>query len=127
MPGGSWCNPPPKEKILEVSMKYESEMKYIIEKEISLALEKNMESWGFKDPRTSLTIEGWCKFLPNPQFVVCYRSPLDIAKSLQKRNGFSIERGMNLTREYNTRILQFLESFDKQQFSENLIVDDLKS
>jgi hypothetical protein len=109
--GGSWHNPPPREKIIEVGQKFEEDIKAIIYKEIELAKSKNMESWGFKDPRTSLTIDVWYKYIPNPQFVVCYRNAKDIAISLQKRNGFSLEKGMELTNEYYRRISEFLEKF----------------
>jgi hypothetical protein len=109
--GGGWCNPPPKEQILESAKKYEDDMKRIVECEISTAREKNMVSWGFKDPRTVLTIEAWYPHLPSPQFVVCYRTPMDVAKSLHERNGFTIEDGLKLTSEYNNRINDFINNF----------------
>jgi len=109
--GGSWHNPPPREKILEVGARYEENIKSIISKEIDSAKTKNMESWGFKDPRTCLTIDVWLNYLPNPQFIVCYRNSMDIAISLQKRNNFTLEKGIALTTEYNKRISEFLEAF----------------
>ena len=109
--GGSWSDPPPREKIIEIGKNYEDHIKRIVADEVATAQSKNMESWGFKDPRTSLTIDAWYKHLPNPQFVVCYRNLKDIAMSLYKRNGISIEQGKNLAIEYNKRISQFLESF----------------
>lgn len=106
--GGSWHNPPPREQIIKIGKNYEEEIKKIISDEVEIAKSKNMESWGFKDPRTCLTIDVWCSYLPSPQFIVCYRNPLDVAKSLKARNNFSIEKGVELTREYNKRIFDFI-------------------
>lgn len=112
--GGSWHNPPPTDKILEIGEKYKDEMNDIISSEISIAEEKGLESWGFKDPRTALTIGAWLEHLPNPQFVVCYRNPSDIAKSLNKRNNFTIDKGLKLTTEYNNRINIFITEWLKR-------------
>lgn len=111
--GGSWYNPPSRDKIIEVGKKYEDEIKEIISEEVEIAKSKNMESWGFKDPRTSLTIDVWYKYIPNPQFVVCYRNINDVAASLVNRNGniFTIEKAKSLTIEYNKRISQFIDMF----------------
>ncbi len=54
------------------------------------------ELWGWKDPRTSLTLAFWRQFLPNMSYVVCLRNPLDVARSLEKRNGLSLEKGVDL-------------------------------
>ena len=61
--------------------------------------------WGFKDPRTLLTLPGWLEALPHAQLVGSFRNPVSVARSLQTRNGFSIEKGMELWLEYNRRLL----------------------
>lgn len=109
--GGSYFNPPSVDNILKAAHKFEDEMRTVVEKEIEAAEKKGMESWGFKDPRTCLTIEAWLPYLPNPQFVVCYRDPLEIAKSLNKRDGMSIKKGIELTKEYNNRIINFINNW----------------
>ena len=106
--GGSWRNPPPMDKIIEIGKKYEEDIKSIIANEISIAESKGLKSWGFKDPRTALTIEVWLKYIPNPQFVVCYRDPKEVAISLNKRNHFTFDEGLNLAVEYNKRINTFI-------------------
>ena len=73
-----------------------------------------MESWGFKDPRTALTIDVWLEHLPSPQFIACYRNYNDIAKSLQIRNNFPIEKGKKIAEEYYKRIANFLHRFYNQ-------------
>lgn len=109
--GGSYFNPPSVENILKVAHRFEDEMREVVNDEIAAAEEKGMESWGFKDPRTCLTIEAWLPFLPGPQFVVCYRDPTDIAMSLFKRDGMPIKKGIELTGIYNQRIQDFMNKW----------------
>lgn len=42
--------------------------------------------WGWKDPRSSLTLPFWQALLPGMRYVVCVRNPLDVAASLERRN-----------------------------------------
>jgi glycosyltransferase involved in cell wall biosynthesis len=48
--------------------------------------------WGWKDPRTSLTLPFWQNLLPRLRFIICLRNPVDVARSLEHRNGFSFEK-----------------------------------
>ena len=41
--------------------------------------------WGWKDPRNSLTLPFWRRLVPDLRVVVCVRSPLEIAASLNRR------------------------------------------
>jgi|GEM_PF-498461 len=75
--------------------------------------------WGFKDPRTLFTLNGWLELLPDAHFIATFRNPYAVAQSLQKRNGFPIDRGLALWRGYNEQLLSvcaeqdiFLISFD---------------
>lgn len=65
--------------------------------------------WGFKDPRTLLTLDFWLSGLNSVKFVGSVRHPLLVAKSLQSRNGFGIDQGLGLWLAYNTRLLSLLE------------------
>jgi hypothetical protein len=65
--------------------------------------------WGWKDPRTSLTIKLYMPYLDNPYFIVCYRKNIEIAKSLKKRNYFEINKGLDLTNIYTNRIEDFFK------------------
>jgi len=105
--GGGWDFPPSEEKILVQRRKFENEIKKIIVEEGKLLI------WGWKDPRTSLTIELYLPFLKNPYFLVCHRDNLEIANSLNKRDGLEIKQGLELTKIYNQRINEFFEKYPK--------------
>jgi hypothetical protein len=61
--------------------------------------------WGFKDPRTLLTLPGWTEALPNLQLIGIFRHPDAVAQSLTNRNLFSREDGLELWYQYNRRLL----------------------
>ncbi len=44
-------------------------------------------AWGFKDPRTIWTVEGWLRLLPDAQLVGVFRHPALVAQSLVARTG----------------------------------------
>lgn len=56
--------------------------------------------WGWKEPRTTLLLPFWKSLVPSLRFVICVRSPLDVAKSLAKRDKLTVERGVILWRRY---------------------------
>ena len=99
--GGSWDDPPPEEKILEMGPMFKYEITHLIERSKS-------DLWGWKDPRTTLTIKNYMPYLENPHFIVNFRNPMDVAKSLKARDGMSIASGLDLARVYNERLLSFL-------------------
>jgi hypothetical protein len=49
------------------------------------------ERWAWKDPRNSLTLPFWQRLTPISAYVICLRSPLDVAISLERRDGLSRE------------------------------------
>ncbi|MEB3255353.1 MAG: hypothetical protein VKJ05_03080 [Synechococcaceae cyanobacterium] len=94
--GGSWSAPPDQVVWREL---HRSVRDLFIESRAALPL------WGFKDPRTLLTLEGWLEVLPQLEPVGIFRHPLPVARSLQRRNGFPIEQGVALWLAYNRRLL----------------------
>jgi hypothetical protein len=54
------------------------------------------ECWGWKDPRTCLTLPFWQRLSPPTRYVVCLRNPVDVAHSLHRRDGFSGEKSTRL-------------------------------
>jgi hypothetical protein len=63
------------------------------------------EPWGWKDPRSSVTFPFWERVARPLEVVVCLRDPLEVALSLQRRNGLSIDFGLVLWLGYNERIV----------------------
>ena len=66
---------------------------------------RNSESWGWKDPRNSLTLRFWREIFPRLRLVVCVRNPLEVAISLSRRNQISYEASLKLWLEYNRHVL----------------------
>ena len=49
--------------------------------------------WGWKDPRTCITLPFWQRLVPDLRYVICVRNPIDVAHSLRSREGE--ERGLH--------------------------------
>lgn len=45
------------------------------------------QPWGFKDPRTVWTVEGWMEVLPAPRLIGIFRHPSLVTRSLVARDG----------------------------------------
>lgn len=105
--GGSWKNPPPEEKILNLASTFGPMIESILEDKF-----KDESFCGWKDPRTTLTIKLYLPYLENPHFISCFRNPVDVAKSLVARDkSFTLESARHLTDIYNQRLLKFLTEF----------------
>src|SRR6266542_5551522 len=69
------------------------------------------ELWAWKDPRACLTLPFWQRILPPMHYVLCVRSPADVARSLARRNRVSHERSVYLWLLYTRQAL--LHTADK--------------
>lgn len=82
---------------------------------------------GFKDPRVSLLFGLWQGVFPDAVLVAPVRNPMEVALSLQARNGFDIEKGLGLWEHYNRSLIRYgcrFVEFPTQVGLERL-VDDL--
>lgn len=68
--------------------------------------------WGFKDPRTLLTLSGWLEALPSVRFVGTFRHPLAVAASLYARNQVPVEKSLDLWVAYNRLLLDYQQRFE---------------
>ena len=66
-------------------------------------------TWGWKDPRNSLTLPFWRTLLPLMKTIIIVRNPLEVAYSMYKRNGTSYALGLRLWEIYNRRALAHTE------------------
>jgi hypothetical protein len=62
--------------------------------------------WGWKDPRTSLTLPFWRSAFGPLRTVVVVRNPLEVVSSLYRRNGFSTALALTLWQIYAERVLE---------------------
>ncbi len=60
--------------------------------------------WGFKDPRTVLVLDRWLEVLPNAVPLGVVRHPLDVATSINRRNGTELSEGLKIWTRYNQRL-----------------------
>ena len=99
--GGNWQKPPPEDKIISAGEYYADEIKNTLQHNTSA-------NWGWKDPRTTLTIPVYMPYLHDPILICCFRKPMYVAKSLKARDNMPEEKGLRLAYEYNKRLLTFL-------------------
>lgn len=101
--GGNWREPP------ELPAGWESSEELAAERQEARALIDESfggrRLWGWKDPRNSLTLPFWQRLLPPIRYVICIRNPLDVANSLQRRDGIAFEQGFDLWLAYLARAL----------------------
>ena len=69
--------------------------------------------WGWKDPRTCVTLPFWQSALGPLRVVFVIRNPLEVVTSLKRRNGFSTALGLTLWQIYAERILTWTEPADR--------------
>ena len=105
--GGSWKMPPSEEKILKLAPIFGPMIKAMLEDKF-----KNELFYGWKDPRTTLTIKLYLPYLENPHFISCFRNPDEVARSLAARDSsFTLKSARELATVYNQRLLSFLAEF----------------
>jgi len=64
----------------------------------------NLPRWGLKDPRLLVTWGFWKQVLPEAQMLIVLRNPVEIARSLARRHGLSIQFGLRLSERYLTAL-----------------------
>ena len=73
--------------------------------------------WGFKDPRTCLTLDSWLAeleridVLHRVRVVFVVRDAVAVARSLERRNNLDLASGLALWRNYNERVLAVLDAW----------------
>lgn len=100
--GGDW-DAPPHEVIWSVEHR--------ARRDAIIATYPSDRLWGFKDPRTLLTLPGWLEALPSARFVGTFRHPLAVAASLHARNGIAVEKSLTLWETYNRLLLDYQRQF----------------
>ncbi|WP_318495625.1 glycosyltransferase [Photobacterium leiognathi] len=98
---------------IDLSDKY---VQLLVQEAVSLVKRRTNEFnlWGFKDPRTSRLLIFWLEVFKcanvTPKFVYALRNPLDIARSLYKRDGINHRQGYLLWLWHTLPNLELLKS-----------------
>ena len=71
------------------------------------------QAWVLKEPRLCLLLPILRHYVNNPVCIHIYRNPLEVARSLQARNGFSISAGLALWEVYNLHALKASEGLPR--------------
>lgn len=97
--GGSWNHPPARVNWLAEHRRRAAEI---------IAGNADKPAWGFKDPRTLITFEGWSELLPDAQLIGIFRNPRAVAESLLNRSQAIADQAhaYRLWNTYNRRLLQ---------------------
>ncbi len=101
--GGNWHEPPPFPPGWETTPEFAD-----LRQKARALVAQNFASgeWGWKEPRTCLTLPFWQQVLPPLRYLICVRSPMEVAASLEKRDGFSIEKSVRLWQIYTEAAIE---------------------
>jgi hypothetical protein len=116
--GATWYDPPE----LKSGWQHDPQLRWLIDDAKKLAATFPMTTpWGWKEPRSAIFLPFWKEVIPKMRFVICMRNPLEVARSLEKRNRIPIEKGASLWYRYaraslgdtegSARILTFFDDF----------------
>jgi GT2 family glycosyltransferase len=98
--GGDWLSPPDLPAGWEEAAglgDLREEARGLVEEEFGASA-----LWGFKDPRTCLTLPFWRPLLGDCRVVICHRDPLGTAASVRRRDGLPLADGIALWTRYVT-------------------------
>ena len=101
--GGDWRHPPSVEDMESVRVDLESEMVDLIK-----CRSDANKHWGWKDPRTCLTLPLWARYLDGQRYVVCRRKAADIEASLRRCHPEDDVEWGALIDQYYGRLMDFL-------------------
>ena len=84
--------------------------------------------WVIKEPRLCLLLPALRDYIRDPVCIHVFRNPLEVAKSLQLRNGFSISAGLALWETYNQHALKASENLPRLLVShESLMLHPIRT
>lgn len=100
--GGDWKSIVTRKDVLGAIPDSEEQINAVIDK-------KNIpgKKWGFKDPRTCITIWAYHARLTNPRFIVVSRNMPGIISSLNRAHGKG--NWVDLVKHYNAHVVSFLD------------------
>lgn len=103
--GGNWQRPPAEKRILAQKQRFDARIRETIAR-------NRRARWGFKDPRTCLTLPLYLPHLKEPRFILVYRETSSIVGSLLRRSGGTKEKWERLTRIYQESMEKYVMGHD---------------
>jgi len=101
--GGTFFKPPSRNKILNASKHFKKEI-------TSLIASYEGPFWGFKDPRSTITIEAFLPYIKGDVYFICCLRDLDhTTKSFMKSEKLSESEARKLIRTYTLRLMETIE------------------
>ena len=101
--GGTW-DKPPGAIIWDASLAQR--------RDLAIEARTGIDQWGFKDPRTLLTLPFWLEAIPDMRLVGTFRHPLAAAFSMSERDNTEVCDALELWNIHNEKLLQYLSEFD---------------
>ena len=109
--GGSWDAPPTMEPGWELDASLED---IRAKAETLVGSFSGVSIWGWKEPRTTILLPFWKSLINQPRFVICVRSPLDVAQSLASRNQMATDLGGYLWSRYIRSAIRDTEGYHRR-------------
>ncbi|MDX6709958.1 MAG: hypothetical protein QOH96_974 [Blastocatellia bacterium] len=123
--GGSWDEPP----LLPPGWETDSAIDDLRHRARQLIQDQfaEVQLWGWKDPRSCLTLPFWQPLLPQMRYIICLRNPVDVARSLERRDNLTAEKSSSLWLTYVSSALNYSEGKPRLViFYEDLMDDCLR-
>jgi hypothetical protein len=120
--GGSWDSPPAFPvgwQRLPQLAEIKAAAKGILEADF-----RGHDLWGWKEPRTNLTLPFWRDLVPDCKFVICVRNPIDVAASLETRDHMPFADAYQLWFEYNVAAFLYSAGVPRIVFSYDCYASD---
>lgn len=103
--GGSWAHPP------NLTGRWERSgavQRLLPQAKALVATLQKQPPWGWKDPRTCLTLPFWLRLTPNARFLWVVRHPVEVAMSMSARHEGYVtrQRAIDLWIQYNRSVFE---------------------
>ncbi len=106
--GAGWDFPPPAPATGEPAGRQFGDLDPDLRRRALAAIEaiRRPPRWGWKDPRNCLTLPFWLEMVPDLRVLICLRNPVEVVRSLHRRNTSSDSFGYNLWLRYHEALLR---------------------